>query len=237
MCLNCLCYGDGLDAVDAVKELETIFQIKIENAEAEKIQNVGDLFGLIIAKCPPSETGKCASAMAFYRLRQALGRSDLAPSSDITYLNRLGAKSALQRLAQQTGLTMPQSRFARLGQSGCTAAIVSCISAIIIACTFVGKHPDTGIAVLVGLVVVMVAGIFAARRDKGLLPHGCEALGGLVRQTVSASYGELVRRGARAREAEMWAILTTILAAFSTMPATEINRATTFYKSQHKVAA
>lgn len=234
---NCLCYEDGLDGIEAVENLEAAFQIKIENAEAVAIKTVGDLFDLIVAKCPPGETGKCASAMAFYRLRQALKRPDLAPSSSLAFLDQAGAKAVLKHLRDRTGLAVPQNRFARLGRIGCVVAWIGAILAFIIALTVARYYPETGFACVTGLVAVMAAGIIATRHDKGRLPAGCETLGGLARVTAVASYGELVKRGARARETEIWEIVTTTLAAFCRMPASAINRETTFYKSQTRQAA
>jgi acyl carrier protein len=67
----------GLDTVELVMEVEEAFGITIPDAEAEKIQTVGDLYHFVLARIegPALTTPGCLSAAAFYRLRrQLMGR-------------------------------------------------------------------------------------------------------------------------------------------------------------------
>lgn len=234
---NSLGFDDGLDSVELLQDIEADFNIKFEDDEAIAMETVGDLFDAILAKVPPTATGKCASAMAFYRLRQVLGDANLKPSSDLTYLNAPGAKAALADLQAKTGLNLPGVRYARLGNIGCTTAMVGGLASAVTLFVIFESHSPVALTILVAGAMAMIAGTAAVKHDKGLLPETCETLGGIARQTAVMSYGLLVRRGARARQAEMWDILATILHAYSNVPAAEINRDTTFYKGQKRKTA
>src|ERR1700734_2776145 len=88
---NTLGLDDDLDGVEVVQDLKRIFDIMVSRQEAARIFNVGEFHDLLLQKIPPDEAGgKCASAMAFYRIRRALrclGHDhDLTPASGIRAL-------------------------------------------------------------------------------------------------------------------------------------------------------
>jgi hypothetical protein len=229
---NSLNWTDCLDSIEALEEIETVFQVGID--EPEEIETVGDLFDALLAKLPPANSGKCASAMAYYRLRQAIPNGDdcFAPSSDLTFLNTPGAKQALNELREKTGLNVPSARYALLGRIGCGAAIISGLAFAVTFLGFLGTHGAPALACLGLAALVIAVGIFLTRLDKGLLPKSCKTLGGLARETAAASYGKLVMLGAGAREKEMWGIFTRLLAERANVPAEDIDYDTTFYKGQ-----
>lgn len=232
---NSLGWDEIMDSVEALQELEAVFRIEIADKEAESMETVGDLFDVILAKQPPGERGKCAGAVAFYRLRRAVGERTLTPASPIEFLNRRGAKRALAQLKDRTGLRLPSPRLARLGQFGCAAAVAGSLALVVCLVALSAGHASM---MLVGAALLAVAwGVLATRLDRGLLPRGCETLGGLAKVAAAASYGVLVAQGVRAREAEMWEILTECLAERADMSAAEINRDTTFYAGQKCKAA
>jgi acyl carrier protein len=106
----------GLDTVELVMEVEEAFGITIPDAEAEKIQTVGDLYHYVLAGIDPPTltTPGCLSAGAFYRLRrQLMGRfrverrrirpasrlDDLIPATD--------RRARWQRLGEDLGWRLP----------------------------------------------------------------------------------------------------------------------------------
>lgn len=106
----------GLDTVELVMEVEEAFGITIPDAEAEKIQTIGDLHHYVLARIdgPTLTTPGCLSAAAFYRLRrQLMGRfrverrrirpasrlDDLIPSTD--------RRAEWQRLGECLGWRLP----------------------------------------------------------------------------------------------------------------------------------
>ena len=168
---NSLCWSDGLDGIEALEELEVVFQIAFDDEESAAMQTVGDLFDVLLEKRPPASHGKCASAMAFYRLRQALGGGRPAPSSDLTFLNTPGAKAILKDLQEKSGLNLPASRYARLGTIGCTVAWVGGLALVGALIAMLCHYAVAGLMILAGAVAAMVTGIVATRLDKGLLPR------------------------------------------------------------------
>jgi hypothetical protein len=92
--LKTLGVDDDLDPVEVVIEIEKAFDIEISASEAEAIFNVGQLFDLLRGKVQAGDANrKCASAMAFYRIRCALNdlRLDIgrSPSYDLSPLHRV----------------------------------------------------------------------------------------------------------------------------------------------------
>lgn len=231
---NSLGWDDGMDSVEALQELEALFRIKIEDAEAKTMETVGDMFDIIIAKRPPNQSEKCGCAMAFYRLRHAIGDRSLTPLSPIGFVNERGAKKVFLEWQDKTGLRLPPSRRSRLGKFGCATAVAGSLALAAFVVAFFGGHGSTG---LVAAFSAVTLGIVATRLDKGLLPRECETLGGLAKATAARSYGALEDFGARARAPEMWDILTECLAERATVSAADINRDTTFYTGQKRKAA
>jgi hypothetical protein len=231
---NTIGWDDGMDSVEALQELEAIFQIKIESEEAEAMETVGEMFDVIIAKRPPNQSETCGCAMAFYRLRGAIGDHKLIPASPIEFLNLYGAKRAFAELHERTGLRLPSPHLAQLGRLGCAVAVVACVTLFVLLVGLLCGHASSWW--MLGGLLVMIAGIVATRMDKGILPPDCETLGDLAKVTAAKSYGQLVDLGARARKSEMWEILTECLADLSTVSAADINRDTTFYAGQKRKA-
>jgi hypothetical protein len=230
---NTIGWTDGMDGVEYVQELETVFQVSFADDDTKDVVTVGDLYDRLLEKMPLGDPNtKCATAMAFYCLRRAFTRFEhterLAPSTDITRLNVLGAKWALKLLRESCGLSVPASRFTRLGNTGCAAAIIGGLVTFGGFFAYVSHHNAVTLVVMAIGLAALAAGLFATSIDKGLLPDDCETLGGLARKTAAASYGQLVKFGARAREEEIWDIVTDILVERSCIAKDKINRDTTF---------
>jgi hypothetical protein len=232
---NSLGWDDGMDSVEALQELEALFRIKIEDAEAGAMETVGDMFDVIIAKRPPNQSEKCGCAMAFYRLRRAIGDRKLIPASPIGFLNLYGVKRAFAELHERTGLRLPSPHLARQGRFGCAVAVVAGVTLFVLLVGLLCGHASSWW--MLGGLLAMTAGIGATRMDKGVLPSDCETLGDLAKATAAKSYGQLADLGARACKSEMWEILTECFAESSIVPAAEINRDTTFYAGQKRKAA
>jgi hypothetical protein len=88
---NTLGLDDDMEPAEVVDELARVFDVAISNEEAESILTVGDFYDLLLRKLVPGEgDGKCATAMAFYRIRRALRSlgygQDLTPATDLRFL-------------------------------------------------------------------------------------------------------------------------------------------------------
>lgn len=239
---NTIGWTDGMDGVEYVQELEAIFQVSFADDETKDVITVGDLYDRLLEKMPLGDPNKkCATAMAFYCLRRAFVRFEhaerLTPSSDITRLNALGAKQALKLLREDCGLSVPASRFTRLGDIGCAAAIIGGLVPLGGFFAYIGYHSASALVVTAIALAVLAGGALATSIDRGLLPDDCETLGGLVRKTAAASYGQLVKLGARARGEEIWDIMIGTLAERSCVAKDRIDRDTTFYSASARKAA
>jgi len=104
------------------------FDIKITDKEAEGIYSVGEMCDLLLHKIAADHANrKCASAMAFYRLRRAISElrvsEKLTPSTPLGFLERGRTKSNFRSLEKQTGLRLPQPAMTWIGSIGALAAL------------------------------------------------------------------------------------------------------------------
>ncbi|MCX6923126.1 MAG: acyl carrier protein [Verrucomicrobia bacterium] len=82
----------GLDAVEIVMEVETVFDIRLEDAEVEKASTPRDLLDLVMRKVALADIAGCLTQRAFNLLRAALllqlplKRRDIAPNAPMADL-------------------------------------------------------------------------------------------------------------------------------------------------------
>jgi hypothetical protein len=231
--------GDG-DDVELTQRVEKVFDLHIVNSEAASIVNVGDLYDLILKKLPLSETNtKCASAMAFYRLRRAfidLKMADaLSPSSDMAVWRSVHARPLFRELERRTGLNMPRQSFSWIGKTGGWIAL-SWLAAI----AFDLLLPPTYKPILQVLSIYCWSALpfaFAlAQFDPGRFPKNCRTFGDLATKVSEVSYGKLVKAGAATSEQVIWTTLTEAVESITNVPAAKIARETLFFASQQKKA-
>lgn len=236
---NTLGLDDDLDGVELVQLLERAFDLTIHDKEAEQIITVGDIYDLLVRKIPANESSrKCASAMAFYRLRQgirALGFDErLTPSSDIRFLERDGAKEAFKSLEKQTGLLMPRLRLSAIGRIGCLAAPV--FSSIVAVAAYKFDYVGGGAAIGLAFLSLVAFGWIIISLDRGRLTEDCFKLADLAKKTTALNYGRLVKLGAGRRNNEIWDNLVELVSDYC-LSKSEITRDTFCLKSQMEKSA
>lgn len=229
---NTLGLDDDLDSVDALESIEKAFDIKLAKEEAERIVTVGQMYDLLVSKIPKDAADrKCATAMAFYRLRAAMrqfGIERASPSTDIEFLEASGAKSAFASIEKNSGLRLPPVAMATTGFVGCLLFVISAIAAVVLS-AFLGKSL---LSLQIGAcAVAIMVGYFLVRVDPGKLPKGCATLGDLSRKTATVSYGKLIKSGAAHRNEDIWNTLLDLLSCYA-LPRSEITRDTVFLQSQ-----
>jgi len=225
---------DGDDTVELLVSCEDIFEIRISNDEALLVETVGDLFELVRSKIDSNEDNKkCASAMAFYRLRRALislnVKNPLLPSSDLSFLEKLYTKPFVKKLEERSGLTLPRPVYDYVGRLGLSILIASFLvgfAMLVVKSSLPFVFIGTG-----------VFGMLMMRIDRGRLPNAFRKTRSFVKETTLQNYGRLIRQGAHLSEPGLWAILTDVIAGLSGNPAHKIGRETYFYKSQIKRAS
>ena len=65
----------GLDSVEILMEIEDVFDIQLEDAEAEKMRTPGDLIESVLSKVSRADVTVCLTQRAFNLLRKALLRA------------------------------------------------------------------------------------------------------------------------------------------------------------------
>ncbi len=205
--------GDG-DEIDLVEDIESAFGIMFSNEEAESCLTVGDAFDLIKGWFQTSDGSRCVTAMAFYRVRRALGESgrNLRPESSLP--TGQSAKSLLNELAARSGLRFPRRNLTWVGGCGLLLILAGFFATVVL----LDARPDYW---WVGAVAFCL-GVFAVTVDPCVLPDGCETVGGLSRKVAALNFGKLVGDGARPTDRDVWAALVSVLADYTTAPASEI---------------
>ena len=108
----------GMDGLELVLEVEETFGVEIDDAAAERILTVGELWDYICARVDFAPAATCATASAFYKLRRTLGetiggnRRQLRASTPLDSLLPAQARRAAWTSLQQTAqLTFPKLEF------------------------------------------------------------------------------------------------------------------------------
>jgi len=244
--LKTLGLDDDLDSVELMIVLEKVFDTKISDEEAKVISKVGHLFDLLMKKMSADDVNrKCASAMAFYRVRRALidmetnvGRS---PSSGLSPLQSLYTKSFVRLLEECSGLRLPRPAFSFTGKMGngiLVAGIFSALVTIILGFIFVLLSSSIGEPLIAASIILFVGGSFMGCTlmgiDQGCLPSSCLTLGALASKAAHMSYGRLVKQGANIRDSSVWKAMVEALSDFTNVSADQITRDTYLLRSALK---
>jgi hypothetical protein len=239
--INSLGLDDDLDSVELVRLVELAFDIRIANEEAEAITNVGELYDVLLKKIPRDETNrKCASAMAFYRLRRALvdlrSGDKLAPQFDMAPWRSVHAKPFFRQIGERTGLNMPRPVFSWIGKTGGWIALAWLIAAIVdFALSIMHRAVPDSLSFFCWS--ALPAAYLLAQFDPGRLPKDCSTLGVLAKKVAILSYGKLVKSGADTSDSAIWKAMLDVLSSFNGFPADQITGETLFLESQLRKAA
>jgi hypothetical protein len=210
--------GDG-DEIDLAVGIERAFGFELSVPEGESLLTVGDLYDCVLKHLPPDgRDRKCASAMAFYRLRRCAERlglgHQLRPSSALTFLRGGRPKRTIKSLALESGLAI--DGIIEMTWAGSLGCILLPFLTVAVSVT-VALNTGTGVlgAALMGVLVAIPMGIVLAALDPGVLPDDCRTMGDLARQAVPQNFGYLARLGARHSAEDVWQALLAIVARHS----------------------
>ncbi len=240
--LKTLGLDDDWEPVDVVIAVEQAFEVKITDAEAKAIFHVGELYELLLQKLEGNEDNwKCASAMAFYRLRRAmvhlLGIAKAPPSFDLSPLRSTYTRNLVKTLETSSKLRLPSPSHTIVGKIGGAVALIGGLGGVVSICVglFLALAIDGGGTFVRLSPVLLVAGLIIGgaliRLDPGRLPDSCSTLGALAAQSGNLSCGRLIREGASAESSGIWKVLVEILGDFADVRAAQIGRETYFLKS------
>lgn len=93
-----------MEGVEILVEVEAAFGITLDDRSAERVVTVGDLCELVLSIVPGAKQERCLSALAFWRLRAALGslgveRARVRPDARLEELLWTGEQDAASRRA------------------------------------------------------------------------------------------------------------------------------------------
>ena len=204
-------------AIDLLKEAEASFGIKIEDAVAEQIEPVGDLYDAICDLTPEwdNQQGSCASSVAFYRLRRALvhiDRKSISPQMNLPLLGTTPSK-LFSTLERDSGLRLQGAPLTIPGVIGGMLFLIGIIGGVV-------ALFNAAWEVAAGGAVMAAAGTALLKADPGSLPVGVETLGDLVTRAVSLNAQNLAEMGARLPG--RWTMLTALAAEHGILSPAEI---------------
>lgn len=166
----------GLDSVEILMEVEDAFDIRFEDADAEKLRTPGDLIEAVLGKIGQADAEACLVQRAFNLLRRVLmrhlplKRRDIIPSARLADLvPKPERRKLMARLATDLGagalpqLVRPRWLFALL--SGLSIA-----PGIVLAVIWSKSDPTRswGMALLLGGVMAAVTGFLCAKATVSL---------------------------------------------------------------------
>ena len=197
----------GGDSADLVAAIEDAFQVHFEDEEIERTGTVGDLYNLLLTKLPCGEpSGRCASSLAFYRLRRGMverfsvSRKEVKPS---TLMDAIAPKRNRRRnwKAMSMALDLKLPGLQAPSWLLWTVGVLSLAGGVL-----VGPNPAT---MMGGITIFFLLGCVA------LLPFCTEfsapTVGDMARQVAIMNFVKLV--GNRLSEAEVWETLRQVFVA------------------------
>jgi hypothetical protein len=227
--------GDGEDW-DAIRSLEAIFEISFSNRELEALTDVGSLHDLVQEKLfRANDQGKCASAMAFYRLRQALAahRPDvrITPGTALNVFRTPYTKRFFSRLEWQTGLKLGGPAHTWIGWWGDAFVLLPLM--LVLPLLAIRLFVSFSSYIWLGPILMLPVGLVLLWLDPGRLTG---TVGDLARKAARTNYGRLMKQGAKGRDTEVWELLVETLTMESRLKPGEVTRETVFFASQLKAA-
>lgn len=230
---NTLDLDEELGDVELIESLEATFDLTFARDEFLHAYTVGEMFDHLLTRIDTAGAGeKCASAMAFYRLRRALSAiapdTAMTPRTELTGLAGLTVKKLFIRLGQATGLKTPSPVLTPLGTIGLIAIFGAFLAACVLAAAAPRWIPATIAAGLLGWIVMKI--------DGGQLGRDYVTLGGLAKTMATLNYGRLIKDGARGDVSTLWQVFLDVVTEHSPLPRREIARDTRFFRRDRKAA-
>nr|WP_295468902.1 acyl carrier protein [Mesorhizobium sp.] len=210
--------GDG-DELDMLEAVESSFGIRLDTQETERIETVGQLFDVVLAKTSVDQDArKCATAIAFYRLRRALGDRSASPRSRLDEIISDTPARLHRRIERDTGLAMPRASLGRIGLTALFAAILLVPATIM---TVAHGWPYWPLMTLPAAAAVGSIWLDSRRWHE-------ETLGEMARKVANLNFAKLSKFGARSSAGDAWMAYTGLLSDITGIDIEEIGRETRF---------
>jgi hypothetical protein len=235
---NSLSWGeDNWD--DFAHWLKQQFDIEIPDEECRNIHNVGGLYDAVMVRMPPAPGNqKCAGAMAFYRLRQALNDirapTRIFPSTPLNGIDSKLVKEVLRGIGNSESFHVPRARDNRLCRIIFSVTFLAFVASFVLGIIApLPAHDVTATGVMVPLAIAGL-GVVILQRFPDRPPEDCRAVGDLAKRIAAYNYGHFVQLGAKVHEDEVWDAMCEGLVVFAALRTDEVTRETVFYDRQLK---
>jgi acyl carrier protein len=235
----------GLDRMDLLFDVESGFDIHVNDDEAMTVRTVGQLHALVLRHLKEQRSRTCLSSAVFYRVRRVLcadigvPRGQVRPDAPMTFLLPDEMRpEAWRRLRAALGLRLPGLRcpdwfggipqvVATYAQTLLAALIVGAVLLPLVALgAFTGLNPGLLKALACPLVFFAMLA-FLCLYDRlcapyaVCVPEGCATMRGLVQTLLGKNYGQLAAEYRTVNEAEVWqALCATVGSHFGVEPDT-----------------
>jgi hypothetical protein len=213
-----LAIDDDGDDVEVLRLIEQAFGVKFDGPAPWV--TVGDAYDALIAMVPTSDSaGKCATTMAFYRLRRALRavlkiEGPIRPRTRLRHLTRRPTKKVLRELSREMGLPIPAFTLSGIGGVGLLFILVG-VGGAMMSLGFHGLWP---------LLLLAPLGLAVVRLDPGTF--GTQTVGDMARGFALRNYSAFAQLGADRRPDAIWAVLIGLLGEFAELNPAKIDRQT-----------
>ncbi len=235
--VNTLDLDDDLGDAELVRSLESAFDLKMPR-DLSHVSNVGQLFDALLLQFSSVDQGeKCATAMAFYRLRGALcdmRNERLSPSFQLNLVQDISVRQLFSQLSRKANLKLPNRALTAIGNSGGALIVIAFMAMFPL--YVLGDLNIIDMHWLWAIPVGIPAGVAVIKFDPGRLPNDCQTLGDLARKTATLNYGWLAKQGAKATEEDIWREFRKIVSQQSDVAPSDIQRDTVFFRKQLRAA-
>ncbi len=229
--MNTLDLDPEWGAIDLIEDVEKEFGIRFRSEEVEPCETVGDFYTVLCDRVPDLSVGgeRCATSMAFYRIRRFLDPERTKGIKPSTPLPEDVAPALLfKALGRDTALRLPTIRHTWLGMVGGMLVSVGCIAGVF--ALLMGWWRMSGIAF-----TLAACGIPFIWVDRGRWPLGIATVGDLAQRTASLN-GQMLRSDGE-RPVSRWEVLVALAAEHGALAPDEITASTFFHRKSLKLAS
>ena len=237
---NTLGLDDDLDPVLLIKDLEQAFALKFSDEETSNCMTVGDIYTVLIRHMGGGDqlSGRCATAMAFYRLRRACRAMApevaITPATPLHIFRHWPAKSLLKQLSLLSGLRLPRPALSKVGHAG-AISILFVVPGVFASALLKDLSPLAAFWSFWFLVIAGPIGALLLKIDKGRLPDNCGTVADLARMAAAKNFGMLAREGARWNDESLWLALIETLSERTVLPKSDIRPDTLLLQKALKI--
>jgi hypothetical protein len=210
---------DELEDVELITAIEQSFGVKFGD-ETSNWTTVGDIYEALLARMPASSTvGLCATSMAFYRVRAALGRiikvpARVTPTTKLAEFASIRPRRLCAKLARELGVAAPPWRQSWWGEVGGWLMFFGLVGfPLVMGAAWVAHWLGFSLQWPRPWHMLLLAPLGLAMLFSDMGAYGAMTVGDLARAVAWRNVAYFASMGADARPAALWSALCEICAA------------------------